>query len=35
MHRIYETLPEKYWTAENTFVPLLYAVLELGTFQAN
>ena len=29
--RIYETLPENYSQVENTFLPLLYAVLALGT----
>lgn len=31
MDRIYETSPENYGHAENTFLPLLYAVLALGT----
>ncbi|KAF2020637.1 hypothetical protein BU24DRAFT_340202 [Aaosphaeria arxii CBS 175.79] len=31
MDRIYETTPENYGNAENTFLPLLYAVLALGT----
>lgn len=30
MDCIYETLPETYGNAENTFLPLLYAVLALG-----
>jgi hypothetical protein len=29
--RIYETSPENYGNAENSFLPLLYAVLALGT----
>lgn len=31
MDRIYDTPPEDYGAAENTFLPLLYAVLALGT----
>ncbi|KAF2657041.1 hypothetical protein K491DRAFT_714785 [Lophiostoma macrostomum CBS 122681] len=31
MDRIYETQPENYNNAEHTFLPLLYAVLALGT----
>ncbi|KAF2114551.1 fungal-specific transcription factor domain-containing protein [Lophiotrema nucula] len=31
MDRIYETSPENYENAENQFLPLLYAVLALGT----
>jgi len=31
MERMYEISPENYGNAENTFLPLLYAVLALGT----
>ncbi|KAF2712963.1 hypothetical protein K504DRAFT_472475 [Pleomassaria siparia CBS 279.74] len=31
MERMYEVSPENYGNAENTFLPLLYAVLALGT----
>ncbi|KAF2183150.1 hypothetical protein K469DRAFT_751731 [Zopfia rhizophila CBS 207.26] len=34
MDRIYDTSPENYGNAENTFLPLLYAVLALGTLFA-
>jgi hypothetical protein len=31
LDRMYEITPENYGNAENTFLPLLYAVLALGT----